>query len=100
MPFDTTDTDLKVIPVASKAELRRFIDLANRLERRRPQLGRAADVRADGGPDARRPTRSSSTPTCSCWLAVRDGRDVGRISAQIDHLATEDRRRARPAGSA
>ena len=24
------------------------------------------------------------------WLAVRDGRDVGRISAQIDHLAPQD----------
>ncbi|HWA59900.1 MAG TPA: dATP pyrophosphohydrolase [Caulobacteraceae bacterium] len=24
------------------------------------------------------------------WLAVRDGRDVGRISAQIDHLAREE----------
>ena len=25
------------------------------------------------------------------WLAVRDGRDVGRISAQIDRLAPQDR---------
>ena len=31
------------------------------------------------------------------WLAVRDGRDVGRISAQIDHLAPQDP--ARPAGA-
>lgn len=30
------------------------------------------------------------------WLAVRDGRDVGRISAQIDHLAPSDP--ARPSG--
>ena len=31
------------------------------------------------------------------WLAVRGGIDVGRISAQIDHLAPQDP--ARPTGS-
>ena len=30
--------------------------------------------------------RSSSTPKVQFFLAVRDGRDVGRISAQIDEL--------------
>jgi hypothetical protein len=27
---------------------------------------------------------------CAFWLAVRDGKDVGRISAQLDHLAPPD----------
>ena len=36
MPFDTVDSDLTIVPVASKAELKRFVDLPNRLNAKDP----------------------------------------------------------------
>ena len=89
MPFDATVSDLKVVPVASKSELKRFIDLANRLNAGDPNwvvplmYERMAALTPKTNP-------FFDHADVQMWLAVRDGRDVGRISAQIDHLATED----------
>lgn len=88
MPFDTTDSDLTIVPVGSKAELRRFIDLANRLNAKDPNwvtplmYERMAALTPKSNPFFQH-------ADVQMWLAVRGGRDVGRISAQIDHLATE-----------
>jgi hypothetical protein len=88
MPFDTTDSDLTIIPVASKGELRRFIQLANRLNAKDPNwvvplmYERMAALTPATNP-------FFEHADVQLWLAVRGGRDVGRISATIDHLATE-----------
>jgi hypothetical protein len=86
MPFDTVDSDLTVIPVASRAELRRFIQLPNRLNAKDPNwvtplmMERMAALTPKTNP-------FFEHADVQMWLAVRGGRDVGRISAQIDHLA-------------
>lgn len=89
MPFDTTDSDLRIIPVGSKAELKRFIALANRLNAKDPNwvvplmYERMAALTPKTNP-------FFEHADVQMWLAVRGDRDVGRISAQIDHLATEE----------
>jgi hypothetical protein len=88
MPFDTVDSDLTVIPVVSKAELKRFVQLANRLNANDPNwvvplmYERLAALTPATNPFFQH-------ADVQLWLAVRGGRDVGRISASIDHLATE-----------
>src|SRR4051812_28979956 len=89
MPFDTVDSDLTIVPVASKSELKRFINLANRLNAGDPSwvvplmYERMAALTPKTNP-------FFEHADVQMWLAVRGGRDVGRISAQIDHLATEE----------
>jgi GNAT superfamily N-acetyltransferase len=88
MPFDTTDSDLKIVPVGSKTELKRFVELANRLNAKDPNwvvplmYERMAALTPKTNP-------FFEHADVQMWLAVRGGRDVGRISATIDHLATE-----------
>lgn len=88
MPFDTVDSDLTVIPVSTKAELRRFVDLANRLNAKDPNwvvplmYERMAALTPATNPFFQH-------ADVQLWLAVRGGRDVGRISATLDHLATQ-----------
>ena len=88
MPFDTVDSDLTVIPVTSKAELKRFVQLPNRLNANDPSwivpltYERMAALTPKTNP-------FFEHADVQMWLAVRGGRDVGRISAQIDHLATQ-----------
>jgi len=79
---------IDIVPVEGKAMLERFIRVG-------------MDVNADD-PNyippllfERRDALSKKNPffehaDVQFWLAVRDGKDVGRISAQIDHLAKED----------
>ncbi|MBO9561052.1 MAG: dATP pyrophosphohydrolase [Caulobacter sp.] len=89
MPFDTTESGLEIVPVSSKAELRRFIDLANRLNAKDPNwvvplmYERMAALTPATNPFFQH-------ADVQMWLAVRGGRDVGRISAQIDHLAAQE----------
>lgn len=89
MPFDTADSDLTIVPVSSKSELKRFVDLANRLNAKDPNwvvplmYERMAALTPKTNP-------FFEHADVQMWLAVRGGRDVGRISAQIDHLATEE----------
>jgi len=74
-----------VEPVDSKAGLDRFIRVAMRLNADVPNyiaplmFERGEALTAKGNP-------FFEHADVQFWLAVRDGRDVGRISAQIDHL--------------
>lgn len=76
---------VQVAPVTTKAELERFIRVPMRLSARDPNY--VAPLLVE-----RREALSPKTnpffahADVQFWLAVRDGRDVGRISAQIDHL--------------
>jgi hypothetical protein len=89
MPFDTVDSDLTVIPVRTKAELKRFINLANRLNAKDPNwvvplmMERMAALTPKTNP-------FFEHAEVQMWLAQRAGRDVGRISAQIDALAVQE----------
>ena len=88
MPFDTVDSDLTVVPVTTQAELKRFVQLPNRLNAKDPNwvvpltFERMAALTPKTNP-------FFEHADVQMWLAVRGGRDVGRISAQIDHLATQ-----------
>ena len=80
-----TGGGLEVIPVRTKAELNRFIRVPMRLGAGDPNyvaplmFERQESLTAKGNP-------FFEHADVQFWLAVRDGRDVGRISAQIDHL--------------
>ncbi|HEY8617929.1 dATP pyrophosphohydrolase [Phenylobacterium sp.] len=84
---------LAVVPVATPAELDRFIRLPMRLNAGDPNY--IAPLLME--------RREALTPKTNpffahaevqLWLATRDGRDVGRISAQIDHLMPDNLGRA------
>jgi hypothetical protein len=74
-----------VVPVRTKAELERFIRAPMRLNANEPNyiaplmLERRESLSPKGNP-------FFEHADVQFWLAVKDGRDVGRISAQIDHL--------------
>ena len=76
---------LQVIPVRTKAELDRFIRVPMRLGAGDPNyiaplmFERQESLTAKGNP-------FFAHADVQFWLATRGGRDVGRISAQIDHL--------------
>ena len=76
---------IQIVPVSSKAELGRFIRVPMRLGASDPNyvpplvFERGESLTAKGNP-------FFDHADVQFWLAVRDGRDVGRISAQIDHL--------------
>lgn len=81
--------EVTVLPVASAAELDRFIRVPMRLNAADPNY--IAPLMME--------RREALTPKTNpffahaevqLWLAVREGRDVGRISAQIDALAPGD----------
>ncbi|MHB8527997.1 MAG: dATP pyrophosphohydrolase [Caulobacteraceae bacterium] len=86
---------LEITPVAGSAGLERFIRLPMRLYAGDPNyiapllLERREALSAKHNP-------FFAHADAQFWLAVRAGRDVGRISAQIDHLARTDP--AAPAG--
>jgi hypothetical protein len=76
---------VQVIPVGSKAELERFIRVPMRLGAGDPNYVAPLML------ERRESLSPRSNPffehaDVQFWLAVRDGRDVGRISAQVDHL--------------
>lgn len=77
--------DIRIVPVRSKVELDRFIRLPMRLGADDPNyvaplvFERQQSLTAKGNP-------FFEHAEVEFWLAVRDGRDVGRISAQIDRL--------------
>jgi GNAT superfamily N-acetyltransferase len=87
---------MQVIPVRTAAELQRFVRLPMRLNAHDPAyvapllMERLEALSAKHNP-------FFAHADVAMWLAVRDGRDVGRISAQIDHLAPRDP--ARPPGA-
>ncbi len=80
---------VNIVPVTDAASLERFIRAPMRLMRDDPNyiapllLERREALSAKHNP-------FFEHADVQFWLAVRDGRDVGRISAQIDHLASTD----------
>ena len=88
MAYDAAPSAIAIVPVAGRAELDRFIRLPMRLNAGDPHY--IAPLLME-----RREALSPKTnpffhhADVQFWLAVRDGRDVGRISAQIDHLAPQ-----------
>ena len=80
---------VEIVAVAGRAALERFIRLPERLYRADPHYV----------PPLRSERRAALTPRsnpfflhadAAFWIARRDGEDVGRISAQQDHLAKPD----------
>lgn len=76
---------VKIVPVVTKAELDRFIRVPMRLNAGDPSyiapllFERRESLTAKGNP-------FFEHAEVQFWLAVKAGRDIGRISAQIDHL--------------
>jgi hypothetical protein len=87
---------VEIVPVRTKAELNRFIRVPMRLNAGDPNyiaplmMERQEALSAKVNP-------FFAHADVQFWLAVRSGIDVGRISAQIDHLAPQDPER--PTGS-
>ena len=82
---------LEIIPVTSKAELERFIRVPMRIN------ANDQNYIAPLMFERREALSSKHNPffqhaDVQMWLAHRSGRDVGRITAQIDHLAKTDPR--------
>ena len=80
---------IEIVPVTTSAELERFIRLPLRLNAHDPAW------RAPLLMERREALTPKTNPffehaDYQFWLAVKDGKDVGRISAQIDHLAPTD----------
>jgi hypothetical protein len=88
MPID-------ILPVTTSAELERFIRVPMRLNAGDPNwIAPLMFERREALSPKHNPFFQHADH--QFWLARRDGRDVGRISAQIDHLARTDP--AAPAG--
>ena len=80
---------VEIVPADSKAELERFIRLPMRLAAKDPNWVSPLMF------ERREALSKKVNPLfqhvdAQFWLARKDGRDVGRISAQIDHLAKTD----------
>ena len=86
---------MEIIPVATKAHLERFIQVPMRINAGDPSyIAPLMFERREALSAKHNPFFQHAD--VQFWLAHRDGRDVGRISAQIDHLARTEP--ARPAG--
>ena len=86
---------MEILPVVTAAELDRFIRLPNRLNAKDPHyVAPLLTERRQALSPKHNPFFQHAD--VQLWLACKDGRDVGRISAQIDHLARTDP--AAPAG--
>jgi hypothetical protein len=78
--------DIRILPVTTAAERDRFIAVANRINAAdRNYITPLWMERRDALSPRGNPFFEHAD--VQFWLAVRDGRDVGRISAQIDRLA-------------
>lgn len=82
-------SDLKIIPVSSQAELERFIRVPMRINAADPNyIAPLLFERREALSPKHNPFFEHAE--AQFWLAVRDGQDVGRISAQIDSLCREE----------
>jgi len=80
---------LSIVPVRTKAELERFIRVPMRLNAADPAwVSPLVSERMDAFSAKKNPFFDHAD--VEMWIAVRDGVDVGRISAQLDHLAPQD----------
>jgi hypothetical protein len=81
-------SDLRLVPVSTSAELDRFVRLPMRLSAHDPKyIAPLIMERKEALSPKTNPFFDHAE--VQMWLAVRDGRDVGRISAQIDKLTPE-----------
>jgi hypothetical protein len=88
MPFDSTNADLTVIPVTTPEELKRFIALPARLNAKDPNwITPLMMERTEALTPKTNPFFAHAE--VQLFLATRGGRDVGRISAQIDQLTPQ-----------
>ena len=78
---------MTIVPVRSAAELKRFIRVPARLYAGDPHFVPQLEMERSDALTARNPYFEHAE--AQYFLAVRDGRDVGRISAQIDQLVTD-----------
>lgn len=86
--MNTGDSAIEIIPVTTAAELDRFIKLPTRLHENDPfYIPQLVLERRDVF--SRRKNPYFAHADVQLWLARRDGRDVGRISAQIDKLVKD-----------
>lgn len=77
---------VEIVPVHSADEMRRFIRLPARLHAADPHFVPPLELeRAEAFSPKKNPFFAHAE--VQFWLAVRDGADVGRISAQIDRLS-------------
>ena len=76
---------IEIIPVEGPALLNRFICLPERLHRDDPTYVAPLHLERRDALTAKNPFFGHAD--IQFWLARKDGRDVGRISAQIDHQA-------------
>ncbi|MDG2520463.1 dATP pyrophosphohydrolase [Caulobacter segnis] len=82
---ETTMGMTVIVPVQSRAELKRFVRVPMQLNAKDPNwISPLVMERLSALSDANPFFEHAQV---RMWLAVRDGRDVGRISAQIDALA-------------
>ncbi|NUZ05227.1 dATP pyrophosphohydrolase [Piscinibacter koreensis] len=80
--------NLEIIPVSTSAELDRFIALPARLHAGDPHfVTPLQQERRDALSPKKNPFFAHAE--VQFWLARRDGRDVGRISAQVDRLVPD-----------
>lgn len=79
---------ISVIPVRTRAELKRFVRVASAVNAGDPNWVTPLTLERMEALSDKNPFFAHAD--VQFWLAVRDGRDVGRISAQIDHLAPRD----------
>jgi hypothetical protein len=80
---------VEIIPVENKAQLERFIQVPMRLSARDPKwIAPLMFERREALSKKINPFFQHAD--AQFWLARKDGRDVGRITAQIDHLAKTD----------
>jgi hypothetical protein len=79
---------VEIVPVRTSAELTRFIQLPTRLHRNDPSYVTPLTMERRDALSPRKNPYFAHAET-QFWLARRDGRDVGRISAQIDRLVQD-----------
>ncbi|EGY02203.1 dATP pyrophosphohydrolase [Nitrospirillum viridazoti Y2] len=80
-------TAIDIVPVTGPALLDRFIRLPERLHKDDPHYIAPLHLERKEALTAKNPFFGHAD--VQFWLARKDGRDVGRISAQIDHHALE-----------
>jgi len=78
-------TEISLVPVEGRALLDRFIRLPHRLHRDDPHYIAPLHLERLEALTPKNPFFSHAD--VQMWIARKDGRDVGRISAQIDHQA-------------
>ena len=76
---------IEIVPVEGRALLERFIRLPQRLHRADPHYIAPLNMERRDALTPKNPFFGHAE--VQFWIARRDGRDVGRISAQIDHQA-------------